>query len=40
MWHTWERREKCTRFWSESPKESDHSDDRGIDGRVVLEWIF
>jgi hypothetical protein len=21
MWHTWERREKCTRFWWESPKE-------------------
>jgi hypothetical protein len=21
MWHTWERREKCTRFWWESPKD-------------------
>jgi hypothetical protein len=21
----WERREKCSRFWWESPKESDHS---------------
>jgi hypothetical protein len=21
MWHAWERREKCTRFWWESPKE-------------------
>jgi hypothetical protein len=20
MWHAWERREKCTRFWWESPK--------------------
>jgi hypothetical protein len=24
-----ERREKCTTFWSESPKERDHSEDRG-----------
>jgi hypothetical protein len=23
MWHAWERREKCTRFWWESPKERD-----------------
>jgi hypothetical protein len=21
MWHAWERREKCTRFWWENPKE-------------------
>jgi hypothetical protein len=27
MWHEWERREKCTRFWWESPKERDHSED-------------
>jgi hypothetical protein len=20
MWHAWERREKCTRFWLKSPK--------------------
>jgi hypothetical protein len=32
MWHAWERREKCTRFWWESPKETDHSEDRGVDG--------
>jgi hypothetical protein len=24
MWHAWERREKCTRFWWESPREGDH----------------
>jgi hypothetical protein len=27
MWHAWERREKCTRFWWESPKERDHWED-------------
>jgi hypothetical protein len=31
MWHAWERREKYTRFWWESPKERDHLEDRGVD---------
>jgi hypothetical protein len=30
MWHVWERREKCRRFWWESPKERDHLEDQGI----------
>jgi hypothetical protein len=30
MWHIWERREKCRRFWWESPKERDHLEDQGI----------
>jgi hypothetical protein len=34
MWHAWERRENCTRVWWESPKERDHSEDRGI-----LIWV-
>jgi hypothetical protein len=29
-----------TRFWWESPKERDHSEDRGIDGRMGSEWIL
>jgi hypothetical protein len=32
MWHAWERREKCKSFWRESPKETVHSADRGVDG--------
>jgi hypothetical protein len=40
MWHACERREKCKRFWCESPKERDHSEDRGVDGRMVLEWLL
>jgi hypothetical protein len=32
MWHAWERRENCTRFWWESPKERDHSEDQGVGG--------
>jgi hypothetical protein len=40
MWHAWERGEKCTRFCCESPKERDHSEDQGIDGRMRAEWIL
>jgi hypothetical protein len=40
MWHAWERREKCTRFWWESPKERDHSKDQGIGGNMGSEWIL
>jgi hypothetical protein len=32
MWHAWDRREKCTRFWWESPKERDHLEDQGRAG--------
>jgi hypothetical protein len=31
------RRENCTRFWWESPKERDHLEDQGVDGRVGSE---
>jgi hypothetical protein len=40
MWHMWECREKCTRFWWEFSKERDHSKDQGVDGRMGLEWIL
>jgi hypothetical protein len=40
MWNAWERTEKCTRFWCESPKERDHSEDQGVGGRMVSEWIL
>jgi hypothetical protein len=40
MWNTWERREKCTRCWWEIPKERDHSEDHGIDGRMGSECIL
>jgi hypothetical protein len=34
MRHAWERREKCTRFWWEIPKERDHSEDQGVCGKM------
>jgi hypothetical protein len=40
MWHAWERGEKCRGFWWESPKETDHLEDRGVDGKMGLEWIL
>jgi hypothetical protein len=40
MWHAWERGETCKRFWWESLKERDHLKDRGVDGRIGLEWIL
>jgi hypothetical protein len=30
MWHEWERREKCTRFWWDSPKERRHTWEDGF----------
>jgi hypothetical protein len=35
-----ERREKCTRFWWESPKERDHLQDQGVGGKMGSEWIL
>jgi hypothetical protein len=40
MWHAWERRENCTRIWWENPKEIDDSEDQGVGGRMVSEWIL
>jgi hypothetical protein len=39
-WHAWESREKCTRFRWERPKERDHSEDQGVDGRMGSKWIL
>jgi hypothetical protein len=40
MWNAWERGEKCTGFWWESPKERDRLKDQGVDGRMGSKWIF
>jgi hypothetical protein len=40
MWHAWERREKCTRFWWEISKDKDHLEDQGADERMASEWIL
>jgi hypothetical protein len=38
MWHAWERRENCTMFGWESPKERDHLEDQGVGGKVGSDW--
>jgi hypothetical protein len=40
MWHAWEWREKCRRFWWESQKERDHLEDQGVSGKMGSEWIL
>jgi hypothetical protein len=40
MWHAWERREKCTRFWWKSSKERDHWEDQGVGRKMGPELIF
>jgi hypothetical protein len=40
MWHEWESRGKCTRFWWENQKERDHLEDKGVNGRMGSEWIL
>jgi hypothetical protein len=40
MWHVWERKEKCTKFRCENPKERDHPEDQGVDGKMGSEWIL
>ena len=40
MWHVWGRGEVPTGFWWENLREGDHLGDQGIDGRIILKWIF
>jgi hypothetical protein len=35
-----ERREVCTGFWWGNLRERDHWGDPGVDGRILLGWIF
>jgi hypothetical protein len=34
------RGEVCTGFWWENLREIAHWDDPGVDGRIILRWIF
>jgi hypothetical protein len=34
------KREACTGFWWGNMRERDHWGDPGVDGRIILRWIF
>jgi hypothetical protein len=36
----WERREMHTVFWLENLRETDHLEDLGVDGNIILEWLL
>jgi hypothetical protein len=36
----WGRGEACTGFWCENLKEIYHWGDPGLDGMIILRWIF
>jgi len=40
MWRVWGREEGCTGFWCGNRRERDQWGDPGIDGRIILRWIF
>ena len=40
MWPVLERGEAYTGFWWVNLKERDHFGDPGIDGRIILKWVF
>jgi hypothetical protein len=40
MWHEWERGEVQTGLWSGDLRERDDIEHLGIDGRIILKWIF
>jgi len=40
MYHVWRRGEAYTGFWWGNLRERDHLGDPGIDGRIILRWIF
>jgi len=40
MWRVWVRREGCIGSWWGNRRERDHWGDLGVDGWIILRWIF
>jgi len=40
MWRVWVRRGECIVSWWGNQREGDHWGDLGVDGWIILGWIF
>jgi hypothetical protein len=40
MWHVWVRGEVHTGFWLFFLKARNHFEGIGVDGKIILKWIF
>jgi hypothetical protein len=40
MQHACGKGEVYTRFWWENLRKRDHLENPGVDGRIILRWIF
>jgi hypothetical protein len=40
MYHVWGENEVHAGFWEGDLREGDHLGDQGVDGRIILKWIF
>jgi hypothetical protein len=40
MYCVWGKGEVYTGFWWANMRERDHSENPGVDGKIILRWIF
>jgi len=40
MYRVWGRGEELQGFWRGNLRERDHWGDLGVDGRIILRWVF
>jgi len=40
VWHIQGRGEAYTGFWRRNLRERDHLQDPGINGKIILKWLF
>jgi hypothetical protein len=40
VWHVWHKGEMHCGFWWRDLRERNHLEHRGVDGRIILKWIF